>query len=151
MTEEQEKDLERMFRAMGNSGGRFVIGQVIASQTNFIGTTPNRGAKKAVEPEIVEEDFEEQQPEEDEKEVLNDDDLIAKLKPIFYNNEENIRLFLKTIKGMKQNDITDLVNKWVADKLISDYGISRKGVLWSILNDAGLYTRTKQNWCRRVF
>lgn len=37
MTEEQQKDIEQLFEAMGNSGGRFVIGQVIGSQTNYIG------------------------------------------------------------------------------------------------------------------
>ena len=78
-------------------------------------------------------------------------ELIEKLKPLFYNNEENVKLFLKEINGMKDKDITDLVNKWVADKRISDYGNSRKGDLWSILSDAGLYTKSRQNWCRRVF
>lgn len=37
MTEKQQKDIEQLFEAMGKSGGRFVIGQVIGSQTNFIG------------------------------------------------------------------------------------------------------------------
>ena len=79
------------------------------------------------------------------------DDLKERLKPIFYNHDENIKLFLKTIRGMKQNDITDLVNKWVSERLISNFGYSRKGVLWTILHDAGLYKRSKQNWCRRVY
>ncbi len=86
-----------------------------------------------------------------EAEVVQDDaDLIEKLKPIFYNNEEDVRLFLKEITGMKPGDITDLVNRWVKDKRISDYGYSRKGVLWEILNEAGLYTKSRQNWCKRV-
>ena len=37
MTEQQQKDIAQLFEAMGNSGGRFVIGQVIGSQTNYIG------------------------------------------------------------------------------------------------------------------
>lgn len=37
MTEEQQKDIAQLFEAMGKSGGRFVIGQVIGSQTNYIG------------------------------------------------------------------------------------------------------------------
>ena len=86
-----------------------------------------------------------------EAEVLQDDgDLIEKLKPIFYNNEEDVKLFLKEIAGMKPGDITDLVNRWVKDKRISDYGYSRKGTLWEILNEAGLYTKSRQNWCKRV-
>ena len=81
----------------------------------------------------------------------DDTDLVEKLKPVFYNNEADVRLFLKEISGMKPNNITDLVNRWIADKRISDYGNSRKGVFWEILNDAGLYTRSRQNWCRRVY
>ena len=76
--------------------------------------------------------------------------VLEKLKPIFYNDEADVRLFLRGIKGLKQKDITHLVNEWVKDKRMSDYGNSRKGDLWEILKDAGLYTKTKQNWCRRV-
>lgn len=78
-------------------------------------------------------------------------DLVNKLKTIFFNNEENVRLFLKEIAGMSANDITNLVNRWVEDKRISDYGNSRKGLLWEILADAGLYTKSRQNWNRRVY
>lgn len=91
------------------------------------------------------------QQEVQEAEVVQDDaDLIEKLKPIFYNNEADVKLFLKEISGMKPGDITDLVNRWVKDKRISDYGYSRKGPLWEILNEAGLYTKSRQNWCKRV-
>lgn len=77
--------------------------------------------------------------------------MVEDLKPLFYNNEDNVRRFLKEIDGMSPNDITDLVNQWVKDKRISDYGNSRKGVLWGILNEAGLYTKSRQNWNRRVY
>ena len=80
-----------------------------------------------------------------------DNDTVQKLKPLFYNNEDNVKRFLKEIEGMPPNNITDLVNQWVKDKLISDYGNSRKGELWKILHDAKLYSRTIQNWNRRVF
>ena len=80
-----------------------------------------------------------------------DKDIIEALKPLFYNNEADVRQFLNEIEGMAPNDITDLVNRWVTDKRISDYGNSRKGVLWEILNDAGLYTKSRQNWNRRVY
>lgn len=115
--------------------------------------------KEEQEAENLEKDF------DDFEEVKKDDDvvpentkspqydavLIEKLKPIFYNNEKDVKLFLKEISGMKPSDITDFVNKWVKDKRISDYGYSRKGTLWKILNEAGLYTKSKQNWCRRVY
>lgn len=78
-------------------------------------------------------------------------DIVDRLKPIFYNNEVQVRLFLKEIVGMPPNDVTDLVNKWVQDNRISDYGNSRKGILWSALKDANLYNKSRQNWCRRVF
>lgn len=57
----------------------------------------------------------------------DDKDIVEALKPLFYNNEENVRQFLNEIVGMAPNDITDLVNRWVNDKRISDYGTSRKG------------------------
>lgn len=81
----------------------------------------------------------------------DDKDIIEALKPLFYNNEKDVRQFLNEIVGMAPNDITDLVNRWVNDKRISDYGNSRKGVLWEILKEAGLYTKSRQNWNRRVY
>lgn len=43
MTEEEKKTIEQMFEAMGNSGGRFMIGQVVGSQIiNFNGKTPEQ-------------------------------------------------------------------------------------------------------------
>lgn len=82
---------------------------------------------------------------------MDESALEERLKPIFYNKGDDVRLFLKEIAGMKPNDITDLVNRWVQDKRISDYGYSRKGTLWEILNKAGLYTKSRQNWNRRVY
>ena len=112
----------------------------------------------AEEAEVLEElsdDVDQEGVEEPEEKVELGEDavtyLVEKLKPIFFNNENDVRLFLKEISGMKDKDITDLVNRWVHDKRISDYGNSRKGVLWGILNNAGLYTKSLQNWCRRVY
>ena len=83
--------------------------------------------------------------------ALNEEEVAEKLRPIFFNNENDVRLFIKEIAGMPSNDVTDLVNRWVEGKRISDYGNSRKGVLWEILHKAGLYTKSRQNWCRRVY
>jgi len=116
-------------------------------------------------PDAKEQDSQDQRqednPEQSEEELrlLTDNgeyvkcevNLEERLSSVFYNNDENVRQFLREIKGMQANDITDMVNRWVKDKRISDYGNSRKGVLWEILNDAGLYTKSRQNWCRRVY
>ena len=103
------------------------------------GATVNQSPVQQVTPEIVEDKSEE-----------TEDDLVEKLRPLFFNNENDVKLFLKEISGMQPNNITDLVNTWVQDKRISDYGSSRKGDLWKILHDAKLYPRTIQNWNRRV-
>ena len=97
-----------------------------------------------------EEPCEEGDDEEEVEEAPSDEELVTKLKSIFYNNAEEVRRFLKEIHGMTPSDVTDLVNRWVKDKRISDYGNSRKGVLWSILHEAGLYPKSKTNWNRRV-
>ena len=83
--------------------------------------------------------------------AVNEEEVVEKLRPIFYNNEDDARQFLKEIAGMQPNDVTGLVNRWVEEKRISDYGYSRKGALWEILNKAGLYTKSRQNWNRRVY
>jgi hypothetical protein len=123
------------------------------------GATVNQSPVQQVSPTMDEDKSEETEndskhEEPEEKVELGEDtltELVEKLKPIFFNNENDVRLFLKEISGMKDKDITDLVNRWVHDKRISDYGNSRKGVLWGILNNAGLYTKSLQNWCRRVY
>ena len=106
--------------------------------------------------DVEEADFEETAEEAEEvsgktEAPWDDADLVEKLKPIFYNNETDVKTFLKEISGMQPNNITDLVNTWVKDQRISNYGNSRKGVLWEILNDEGLYPKSRQNWCRRVY
>lgn len=99
----------------------------------------------------IHEDIERLEKEERCAEGEMEEEMKEKLMPIFYNNEDDVEVFLKEIKGMSPNDITDLVNRWVKEKRISDYGNSRKGDLWTMLNDAGLYTKSRQNWCRRVY
>ena len=83
-------------------------------------------------------------------EKTEDVELIAKLKPMFFNDEKNVKEFLKKIRGTKPSFITSLVNEWVSEGRISSYCDTRKGDLWKVLNDAGLYTKTKQNWCKQV-
>ena len=79
-----------------------------------------------------------------------DDVLVGKLLPIFYNDEGNVRRFLKEITGVPASAVTDVVNRWVGERKISDYGNVRKNALRKILTEAGLYDKSPQNWNRRV-
>lgn len=116
-----------------------ISGCVFAMPGSVVYQTPSKQAEVAGEAD---------QPS---LEGLHDDmDLVEGLLPIFYNNEGDVREFIKEISGMSANDITDLVNQWVKDNRISNYGYSRKGLLWEKLKEAGLYSKSRQNWCRRV-
>ena len=42
MTEEQQKELAQIFEAMGNAKGNFVIGQVMGTQINYFGSSPQK-------------------------------------------------------------------------------------------------------------
>jgi CRISPR/Cas system-associated exonuclease Cas4 (RecB family) len=104
--------------------------------------------------ELINKDIAKVMPKNEEDgpdDEIDIEELTERLKPIFYNNKDDVEIFLKEIKGMSPNDITDLVNRWVKEKRISEYGNSRKGDLWTMLNDAGLYTKSRQNWNRRVY
>ena len=59
-------------------------------------------------------------------------------------------IFIRTDTEQNFFDKSQIGNDSI-DLRISDYGYSRKGTLWKILNEAGLYTKSKQNWCRRVY
>lgn len=70
--------------------------------------------------------------------------VVNQLKPMFFGNEEDARLFLGSIQGMKATQITSLVNQWVAEQRISV--LSRKRDLWRVLHDCGIYTKSESNW-----
>jgi len=76
------------------------------------------------------------------------DELVDKLKPIFYGSEDEARAFRKKVVGMKSTLITELVNQLVADKKISH--LSRHRPLWKVLNEAKIYTRSESNWNMQV-
>lgn len=80
--------------------------------------------------------------EEEEQNVLK------KLTPIFFGDEAEAGAFLTSIKGMKSTQITEMVNKLVDAKKISE--MSRKRDLWQVLHDAGLYSRSETNWNMQV-
>lgn len=76
------------------------------------------------------------------------DEVIDKLKPIFYNDRTEALKFYKEIQGMKPTQITDRVNKLVSERKISE--MSRKRDLWRVLHDCGIYKRTETNWNDQV-
>ena len=73
---------------------------------------------------------------------------MAKLNPIFYNDDKEASNFLSEIQGMKPKQITERVNQLVRARKISD--MSRKRELWSVLHDYGLYDKSESNWNLQV-
>ena len=142
----KQEDIQKAMEALGK-GGIMVNGDLVLEKhvEHEIGNVEAGGIGIQINYNGRENDA----PAEDAKEADNEA-LVAQLLPIFYNNESDVRQFLKEIEGMATQDITDVVNRWVKDKRISDYGNSRKGVLWGILHDAGLYLKSKTNWNGRV-
>lgn len=69
-------------------------------------------------------------------------EIIGKLKPFFYNNENKTRSFYESIKGADPKMITAYVNQLANDGVISDKG---KG-LYTVLHENSLYDPTYQNW-----
>ena len=81
---------------------------------------------------------------------LNDQqqDVVEKLKPMFYGQVEDAKAFLVSIQGMKPTQITDKVNQLVSDKKISD--MSKHRDLWKVLHDCGIYDKSESNWNQQV-
>ena len=87
--------------------------------------------------------------EKEQKRVIdNRMEIVAKLTPIFYNDEAEADSFLSEIHGMKATQITDRVNQLVRERIISE--MSRKRELWSVLHDYGLYGKSESNWNSQV-
>lgn len=74
--------------------------------------------------------------------------VVEELCPIFYEDKKQARAFLQRIKGMKNTDITRLVNQLVEQGVISDLSCHRD--LWKVLHNNGLYTPTETNWNAQV-
>ena len=75
-------------------------------------------------------------------------DVVDKLKPIFYGQIEDAKAFLVSIQGMKPTQITDKVNQLVSEKKISD--MSKHRDLWKVLHDSGIYDKSESNWNQQV-
>ena len=75
-------------------------------------------------------------------------DVVEKLKPMFYGQIEDAKAFLVSIQGMKPTQITDKVNQLVREKKISD--MSKHRDLWKVLHDCGIYDKSESNWNQQV-
>lgn len=80
--------------------------------------------------------------------AVNQEEIVGKLKHIFYGDEEAARQFLHDVRDMKPTYITNLVNQLVKERKISD--ASKKHDLWEVLNSYGIYTKTESNWNMQV-
>ena len=85
-----------------------------------------------------------QAPSLNDKEV----DIVEKLKPMFFSDENNAISFLRNIQGMKPTQITDLVNKLVEERKLSDLSCHRG--LYTVLHDCGIYDRSESNWNQQI-
>ena len=75
-------------------------------------------------------------------------DVVEKLKPMFYGQVEDAKAFLVSIQGMKSTQITAKVNQLVSEKKISD--MSKHRDLWKVLHDCGIYDKSESNWNQQV-
>jgi hypothetical protein len=76
------------------------------------------------------------------------EELVGKLKPIFYNDEKAARAFLEGIQGMQPKQVTDWVKRLVSDSTISELSSGRR--LYTLLHDNGLYAPTESNWNQQL-
>ena len=72
------------------------------------------------------------------------EEVAERLLPIFYNDKAAVRDFLSTCLRMKSTQITDVVNRLVKERVISDRSKGRD--LWQVLHDYGIYDKTESNW-----
>lgn len=73
-----------------------------------------------------------------------DEELVALLSPVFFNDDYNAAHFLCEIELMQPVEIIGLVNRWVKKGVINKRYCHRK--LWTILHDHGLYRPSESNW-----
>ncbi len=104
------------------------------------------GEMKMEAPQDVVDDAEEVATKSEE--AAQTDEIVSKLKPIFYGNEAEARNFLATIRSMKATQITNLVNQYVRENKISELSCHRD--LYNVLHDYGLYKHSESNWNQQV-
>jgi len=114
--------------------------------TNFY----NYGTMNQVEPGATQINhyYGSEKPEEEAVEPVEDEELTRRLVPLF-NSEEEAGKFPARIKGMKNMEITKLVNVlWDKGVFSND---TKPTDLWRVLHDMGYYTAGDRNWNDQVF
>lgn len=82
------------------------------------------------------------------KEYDLNQEIVHKLKPFFYNNEDESRNFIKYIRGLEPLMITAYVKQLVSDNKIPKALKGKK--LYDVLYDNNLYGLSYQNWSSQV-
>lgn len=139
---EKQMDAKEILKMMAESGGIRVAGDfVMEKHVQYeVANVENGGIGIMVGGEG-------QQP----KTTLTDDEqaIVAELKVCFWGDEEQAARFYGAIKGgMKNAEITAMVNRLVEERIISEGTCHRD--LWTILHNHGLYTASESNWNMQV-
>lgn len=111
-------------------------------EVHIHGYNPPEGKKKpapAEEPEAEEEPIEEG-PE--------DNEMVRRLLPIFYNNRAEVLHFVHAVDGVSARVLTDYVNRLLREGKISKAACKKE--LWSILHEFHFYPYSSSNWNSRV-
>lgn len=75
-------------------------------------------------------------------------DIVSQLTPLFFGNENDAKDFLLSIQGIKPRQITEIVNRMVSERKISELSYHRD--LYRILHNCGIYTCSESNWNQQV-
>lgn len=88
---------------------------------------------------------------EDEKALADenfDDDLVAGLMPIFMNNRQEVKQFIRDVDGAKSTSVVEAVNRLLREGKITKAGC--KGDMWTVMHKFKLYKPGQKNWNAQV-
>ncbi len=142
----KQEDLQKALEALGKGGitiaGDFVVSKHVEHEVNNV-------EAGGIGIQIVNG---KEEPKDEFPKPCGDceqqQEIVEKLKPIFFGDEEKAKQFLSGIQGMKPIQITEKVNQLVGENVISE--LSRKRILWTVLHEYGLYAPSESNWNSQV-
>lgn len=142
----KQEDIQKVLEVLGKGGinvaGDFVVSKHVEYEVNNVETG-------GIGIQIVN-GKEEQKNDVSQPQGLDEQlqEVVDRLKPIFFGIEDDAREFLVSIQGMKPTQITDKVKQLVSENKISD--LSKRRDLWKVLHDYGLYDKSESNWNQQV-